>query len=120
MKCTLAPVVCCLLMIVVGAVVPLEGQQQFFITTLRVRPTVTSGQTTLDIYNAHLSPGGFNSLRLCSTSGEVLQDLTDRVDASKQGLQSLDVDLSKWSTGMYYLVYVSRLEVVTVKVSRLR
>jgi hypothetical protein len=113
--------VCCLLVcIFYFCCLTLLGQQQTQVTTVQARPTVTNTQTTLDIYNADLSPGGFMSLRLCSSNGEILHDLTEKVDASKHGLQSVDVDLSRWATGVFFLVYVSRYEVATVKIVRIR
>lgn len=99
---------------------PLRSQQHFSVMTVNIRPSVAGSNATFDIYNAHLSPGGFVSLRLCSASGEVLQDLTERVDATQKGQQSLDIDLARYSTGMYFIVYVSRYEVVTAKVVRIR
>ena len=111
---------CCVLLCFAGSMVTAYSQQQFQVMTVQARPTVTNARTTFDIYNADLSPGGFISLRLCSSNGEILTDLTEKVDASKHGLQSIDVDLSRCATGVFLLVYVSRYEVATVKIVRIR
>lgn len=111
---------CCLLLCFACCIVSAYSQQQFQVMTVQARPTVTDARTTFDVYNADLSPGGFISLRLCSSNGEILTDLTEKVDASKHGLQSIDVDLSRCATGVFLLVYVSRYEVATVKIVRIK
>lgn len=94
--------VCCLLVCVFYFFcLSLYGQQQMQAATVQACPIVTIGHATFVIYDSNLRPRGFISFRLRNSNDESLYDLTEDVDASKHGLQSIDIDLRRWATGVY-------------------
>lgn len=92
----------------------LDSQQASF--TVSVFPTITSGSTTVRIYNSYLASGGIRSARVCSVSGDVLEDFTRDIQQGKHGIQDVQLTLSRYTTGMYFLNFQTGNETFTFKV----
>lgn len=89
------------------------------VLTVSVTPTVTTSAISLKVYNANLSPGGFEYLRIVNMQGVVVDDATSKVTPTMQGLQEFELPVNSYPSGVYLVVYASGKEIITEKFIKL-
>lgn len=93
----------------------LFAQAPISVTTVEVKPQVATSLIRVEIYNSHLSVGGFEYLKIFTLVGELVIDMTTYVQPSLHGPQVIEHDVGSYCVGLYFVVYKCRGETITQK-----